>query len=94
MSITYMKMLENNLYVLYAECIQNKNFIIGPIVFSYMGCRKMKLPRGQLYKAAGRSLLPTETALFQSSHGKLCLLAAIWPLHMLNPQGSTMQQYD
>ena len=28
MSITYMKMLENNLYVQYAECIQNKNFRI------------------------------------------------------------------
>ena len=25
MLITYMKMLENNLYVQYADCIQNKN---------------------------------------------------------------------
>ena len=28
MSITYMKMAENNLYVQYAECIQNKNLKI------------------------------------------------------------------
>ena len=28
MSITYMKMLENNLYVQNAECIQNKNLKI------------------------------------------------------------------
>ena len=28
MSITYMKMLENNLYVQYAERIQNKNLRI------------------------------------------------------------------
>ena len=28
MSITYMKMLENNLDVQYAECIQNKNLRI------------------------------------------------------------------
>ena len=27
------------------------------------------------------------------SHGELLFLAAIWPLHMLNPQGSTMQQH-
>ena len=28
MSITYMKISENNLYVQYAECIQNKNLRI------------------------------------------------------------------
>ena len=28
MSITYMKMLENNVYIQYAECIQNKNLRI------------------------------------------------------------------
>ena len=28
MSITYMKMLENDLYVQYAECVQNKNLRI------------------------------------------------------------------
>ena len=36
-------------------------------------------------------MLPTEIALFRSSHGELRFLAAIWPLHMLNPQSSTMQ---
>ena len=29
MLITYMKMLENNLYVQYADCIQNKNLRIN-----------------------------------------------------------------
>ena len=28
------------------------------------------------------------------SHGELHFLAAIWPIHMINPQGSTMQQHD